>query len=277
MNLSSLKPSKGSVKKDTRLGRGHGSGGGGTAKRGHKGAQSRSGYSRKLGFEGGQMPLQRRLPKFGFNNINRVEYKGINLDTLQALIDSTGAKIVDLGLLYGNGLIGKSDLVKILGRGEFTSAVEVRVNAFSKSAIVAIEKAGGTAIVDAKLNKEVATPVEKPKSAAPKKAEKAVEVVTEPIVEAPKVKKESVEGDDLKKIEGIGPKIAELFNNAGILTFADLAATSSEKLSEILVEAGSRYASHTPDTWPAQAQLAADGKWDELKELQERLDGGRPQ
>lgn len=151
MNLSSLKPAKGSVKKNTRLGRGQGSGGGGTAKRGHKGAQSRSGYSRKVGFEGGQMPLQRRVPKFGFKNINRVEYKAINLDTLQTLVESTGATSIDLAFLLNHGLMGKSDLIKVLGRGEIKSAVEVKVNAFSASAKAAIENAGGKAIVDATI------------------------------------------------------------------------------------------------------------------------------
>lgn len=287
MKLSSLKPNKGSVKNDTRLGRGHGSGGGGTAKRGHKGAQSRSGYSRKLGFEGGQMPLQRRLPKFGFNNINRVEYKAINLDTIQALIDSTNVKTIDLGLLYNNGLIAKSDLVKILGRGEITSAVEVRVNAFSKSAVEAIEKAGGTAVVDATMNREGAMEVAEEKVAKPvapkKNAEKKVEKVEAEVQslsaeEKPKTaKKNTDKGDDLKKVEGIGPKIAELFNNAGIITFADLAATSVEKLNEILEEAGPRYSIHNPTTWPEQAQLASEGKWDELAELQDKLDGGRPE
>ena len=282
MKLSSLKPNKGSVKKDTRLGRGHGSGGGGTAKRGHKGAQSRSGYSRKLGFEGGQMPLQRRLPKFGFNNVNRVEYKAINLDTVQALIDSTNAKTIDLGLLYNNGLIAKSDLVKILGRGEITSAVDVRVNAFSKSAIEAIEKAGGTAVVDATMDREASADSVKAGKATPNKAAKkeSVTPVAEeeaPVEEAKASKKKTDKGDDLKKIEGIGPKIAELFNNAGIITFADLAATSVEKLNEILEEAGPRYSIHNPSTWPEQAKLASDGKWDELAELQDKLDGGRPE
>jgi large subunit ribosomal protein L15 len=296
MKLSSLKPNKGSVKKDTRLGRGHGSGGGGTAKRGHNGAQSRSGYSRKLGFEGGQMPLQRRLPKFGFNNINRVEYKAINLDTLQALIDSTGAKIIDLGLLYSNGLIAKSDLVKILGRGEVTTAVEVRVNGFSKSAVEAIEKAGGTAVVDATLNKkasvkavkvETGTPKNEKKVAKKEKQESAPKVAlpakeevapVAPAEEKPKAtKKNTPKGDDLRKVEGIGPKIAELFNNAGIATFADLAATPVEKLNEILEEAGPRYTIHNPTTWPRQAQLASEEKWDELSDLQNKLDGGRPE
>lgn len=268
MNLNSLKPSPGSVKNDTRQGRGQGSGGGGTARRGHKGAQSRSGYSRKMGFEGGQMPLQRRVPKFGFKNINRVEYKAINLDTLQALVDSTGVKTIDLGLLYNNGLIGKSDIVKVLGRGELTSAVEVRVNGFSGSAKEAIEKAGGSAVVDATMDKE------KTASIVAVKTESAV------VAEAPKAaaKKKAVsEGDDLKKIEGIGPKIAELLNTAGITTFADLAATSVERLNEILAEAGSRYATHNPTTWPEQASLARDGQWDELKELQDRLNGGKPE
>ncbi len=264
MKLSSLKPNKGSVKNDTRLGRGHGSGGGGTAKRGHKGAQSRSGYSRKLGFEGGQMPLQRRVPKFGFNNINRISYKAINLDTIQSLIDSTNASTIDLGLLYNNGLIAKSDLVKILGRGEITSAVEVRVNAFSKSAVEAIEKAGGKAVVDATLNRGEAV-VTEPRAKSEKTAQVRETSATE------------VEKDDLKKIEGIGPKIEELFNNAGISTFAGLAASSLDRLAEILEEAGPRYSVHNPATWSEQAKLASEGKWDELSDLQAKLDGGRPE
>ncbi|MBO9615302.1 MAG: 50S ribosomal protein L15 [Dyadobacter sp.] len=146
MNLSSLKPAAGSVKVGKRVGRGQGSGKGGTAARGHKGAQSRSGYSRKLGFEGGQMPLQRRLPKFGFNNINRVEYKALNLDAIQALVEKTGASVVTLDLIRENGLSAKNDLVKILSRGEITSAVEVQAHGFSASAIEAIEKAGGKAV-----------------------------------------------------------------------------------------------------------------------------------
>ncbi|NBA87483.1 50S ribosomal protein L15 [Emticicia sp. CRIBPO] len=148
MTLETLKPAEGSVRNNTRLGRGQGSGGGGTAKRGHKGAKSRSGYSQKRGFEGGQMPLQRRVPKFGFKNINRVEYKAINLDTIQALVDKTGVNVIDISVLYNNGLIAKTDLVKILGRGEITAAVEIKINAFSKTAVEAIEKAGGKASVD---------------------------------------------------------------------------------------------------------------------------------
>lgn len=146
MNLSSLKPAAGSVKVGKRVGRGQGSGLGGTAARGHKGAQSRSGYSRKLGFEGGQMPLQRRLPKFGFNNINRVEYKALNLDAIQALVEKTNATVVTLDLIRENGLSAKKDLVKILSRGEIKAAVEVQANGFSASAIEAIEKAGGKAV-----------------------------------------------------------------------------------------------------------------------------------
>ena len=260
MKLESLKPNKGSVRANDRVGRGHGSGGGGTAKRGHKGAKSRSGYSQKRGFEGGQMPLQRRVPKFGFKNINRVEYKAINLDTLQALFDKKGISNIDLGVLYNNGLMSKSDLVKILGRGELKVAINVRANGFSTSAIAAIEKAGGTAIVDATFNR-VATVHELP-----------VAAVAE--VKVKKVKKVS-EGDDLKLIEGVGPKIADLLINAGIVTFADLAATSAEKVSEILSAAGSNFASHNPATWAEQAELARDGKLDELKELQDRLNGGK--
>jgi large subunit ribosomal protein L15 len=145
MNLHSLKPAKGSVRKKVRVGRGQGSGGGGTAKRGHKGAKSRSGYSRKVGFEGGQMPLQRRLPKFGFTNINRVEYKGINLNLIQSLIEKTSATVVDITLMAKNGLVDKNDLVKILATGELTSAIEIKAHAFSKTALSFIEKAGGKA------------------------------------------------------------------------------------------------------------------------------------
>ncbi|MCF2490102.1 50S ribosomal protein L15 [Dyadobacter sp. CY347] len=146
MNLSSLKPAVGSVKTGKRVGRGQGSGKGGTAARGHKGAQSRSGYSRKVGFEGGQMPLQRRLPKFGFNNINRVEYKALNLDAIQALAEKTSASVITLDLIRENGLSAKKDLVKILNRGQVSIAIEVQANAFSASAIEAIEKAGGKAV-----------------------------------------------------------------------------------------------------------------------------------
>jgi large subunit ribosomal protein L15 len=262
MKLESLKPNKGSVKANDRVGRGHGSGGGGTAKRGHKGAKSRSGYSQKRGFEGGQMPLQRRVPKFGFKNINRVEYKAINLDTIQSLFDKTGISDIDLGVLYSNGLISKSDLVKVLGRGELTAMVNLRANAFSASAIAAIEKVGGTANVDATLNRDTATLVE----------QTVAEVI---VTEKPTKIKKKVEGDDLKLIEGVGPKIANLLINAGIVTFADLAATSAEKVSEILSAAGSNFASHNPATWADQASLARDCKWDELKELQDRLNGGR--
>jgi large subunit ribosomal protein L15 len=148
MKLSSLKPAQGSVKTRKRVGRGQGSGLGGTSARGHKGAQSRSGYSRKPGFEGGQMPLQRRVPKFGFKNINRVEYKAINLDTLQALAESAGLNVINFETLYSNGLVSKSDLVKILSRGTLTSALEIHAKGFSSAAIAAIEAAGGKAIVD---------------------------------------------------------------------------------------------------------------------------------
>jgi large subunit ribosomal protein L15 len=146
MNLSSLKPAAGSVRANKRVGRGTGSGRGGTSTRGHKGAQSRSGYSAKRSFEGGQMPLQRRVPKFGFTNINRVEYKAINLDAIQAIVEKTGKTVIDFDMLRENGLANKKDLVKILNRGEVTSSVEVHAHGFSASAIEAIEKAGGKAI-----------------------------------------------------------------------------------------------------------------------------------
>jgi len=145
MDLSNLKPAEGSTKQRKRVGRGQGSGRGGTSTRGHKGAKSRSGYSRKIGFEGGQMPLQKRVPKFGFTNINRKEFKGINLDTLQFLVDNKKVTAVTKEILMENGLVSRNDLVKILGRGELNAKLEVTVHAFSKTAKAAIEKAGGTA------------------------------------------------------------------------------------------------------------------------------------
>jgi large subunit ribosomal protein L15 len=146
MNLSNLKPAEGSVRNNKRLGRGEGSTRGGTSTRGHKGAKSRSGYSKKIGFEGGQMPLQRRVPKFGFKNINRVEYKGINLDVLQALNEKSSAATMDVAYFVQHGLVSKNAKIKVLGRGELTAAVEVHAHAFSQSAIDAIEKAGGKAV-----------------------------------------------------------------------------------------------------------------------------------
>ncbi len=146
MELSNLKPQTGSVtSKKKRLGRGQGSGKGGTATRGHKGAKSRSGYSKKLGFEGGQMPLQRRIPKFGFKNINRVEYKPVNLSKLQELVDNKKVKkgIINAESLISNGLVKKNDLVKILGNGDLKDAVKVEAHKFSKSAQEKIEKSGG--------------------------------------------------------------------------------------------------------------------------------------
>jgi large subunit ribosomal protein L15 len=150
MNLSNLRPAKGSVTERKRVGRGQGSGMGGTSTRGHKGAQSRSGYSRKTHFEGGQMPLQRRVPKFGFKNINRVEYKPLNLDSIQTLIDETNATVIDMNFMLQHGLVSKKDLVKVLSRGELKTGVEIHAHAFSASAIEAIEKAGGKAIVPTK-------------------------------------------------------------------------------------------------------------------------------
>ncbi len=148
MDLSNLKPAKGSVHKAGKtVGRGQGSGKGGTATRGHKGAKSRSGYSKKIGFEGGQMPLQRRVPKFGFNNINRKEYRGINLDTLQALVDSGAVKKeLTLEQLVEMRLAHKNDLVKIMGRGELKAPLKITAHKFTASAKAAIEAAGGEAI-----------------------------------------------------------------------------------------------------------------------------------
>ncbi len=145
MDLSKLKPSEGSTKKRKRIGRGQGSGHGGTSTRGHKGAKSRSGYRNKPGFEGGQMPLYRRVPKFGFKNMNRVEYRGINIDVLQKLADQYKVSSIDPNFLIEKGLANKKDLVKILGRGELKTNLEIRAHAFSKTAIAAIEAKGGVA------------------------------------------------------------------------------------------------------------------------------------
>jgi large subunit ribosomal protein L15 len=145
MDLSNLKPAKGSVKKSKRIGRGQGSGKGGTSTRGSKGAGSRSGYKRKLGFEGGQMALHKRVPKFGFTNINRKEYRGINLDTLQKLSDKTGITIFDLDTFLAHGLASKNDHIKILRRGEIQSRFEITAHAFSASAVKSIESKGGIA------------------------------------------------------------------------------------------------------------------------------------
>ena len=147
MDLSNLRPAKGSTKKSKRLGRGQGSGKGGTSTRGHKGAKSRSGYSRKIGFEGGQMPLQRRVPKYGFKNINRKEYKGINISTLQTLAETHNIEKIDFEALIMAGLVSKNALVKILGKGTLERKLEVHAHAFSKSAIKAIEAKKGTAVI----------------------------------------------------------------------------------------------------------------------------------
>jgi large subunit ribosomal protein L15 len=146
MDLSNLKPAKGSVKRSKRIGRGQGSGKGGTSTRGHKGAKQRSGYSKKIGFEGGQMPLQRRVPKYGFKNVNRREYKAINLVTLQNLAEKNNLDKIDLGILVSAGLISKNDLVKILGKGTLGRKLEVHAHAFSKSAVEAIESQKGTVV-----------------------------------------------------------------------------------------------------------------------------------
>lgn len=148
MNLSNLKPAAGSVQNTKRLGRGEGSGSGGTASRGHKGAKSRSGYSRKIGFEGGQMPLQRRVPKFGFTNINRKEYQGINLDTLQKLVDDKKIKdTLDFETMVSLRLATKNESVKILGRGELKAKLKVAAHKFTATAKNAIEAAGGEVVI----------------------------------------------------------------------------------------------------------------------------------
>jgi large subunit ribosomal protein L15 len=147
MKLHTLKPAEGSIKREgKRIGRGEGSGKGGTATKGHKGGQSRSGHKTKKGFEGGQMPLYRRMPKFGFTNLNRVEYTPINLDRVQTLVETKGLKSIDVDTFVNNGLASKKDLIKVLGRGEIKAAVEIKAHAFSASAIKAIEAVGGTAV-----------------------------------------------------------------------------------------------------------------------------------
>ena len=146
MNLSNLKPAEGSTKNKKRIGRGTGSGRGGTSTRGHKGAGSRSGNSTKIGFEGGQMPLQRRIPKVGFKSINRVEYVGVNLDVLQGLVEKFNLSTVNFDTLKEHGLVSKNDLVKILGRGELKAKVEVTAHAFTATAQKAIEAAGGAIV-----------------------------------------------------------------------------------------------------------------------------------
>jgi len=146
MDLSNLKPAEGSTKNRKRIGRGQGSGRGGTSTRGHKGAKSRSGYSKKVGFEGGQMPLQRRVPKFGFKNINRKEYKAINIGDLQKLAESKNLNAIDVQTLVDNGLTSGKDRIKILGNGKLTIKLEITAHAFSKSAVDAIEKLEGSVV-----------------------------------------------------------------------------------------------------------------------------------
>lgn len=146
MDLSNLKPAEGTVKKDRRLGRGQGTGRGGTATKGHKGQKSRSGYSKKIGFEGGQMPLQRRVPKYGFTNLNRIEYKGINISTLQALAEKRDLELITVETMIDAGLISKRERVKILAKGSLDKKLEVHAHAFSKAAAEAIEAKQGTVV-----------------------------------------------------------------------------------------------------------------------------------
>ena len=146
MKLNNLKPAEGAVKARKRIGRGTGSGRGGTSTRGHKGAKSRSGYSKKIGFEGGQMPLQRRVPKYGFKNINRVEYKAVNLATLQALAESKSLETINIQTLVAAGFISSTQLVKVLANGTLTAKLTVEAHAFSQKAVEAIEAAGGTVV-----------------------------------------------------------------------------------------------------------------------------------
>lgn len=154
MDLSKLKPAEGATKKEKRIGRGQGSGRGGTSTKGHKGQKAQAGYNHKRGFEGGQMPLVRRVPKFGFTNPTRVEFKGINLDTLQTLAESKGLKTIDPKALYENGLISRNDKLKVLGRGELKGAINVTAHAFSANAKAAIEAKGGSATTIASVQEK---------------------------------------------------------------------------------------------------------------------------
>ncbi|MDP2176825.1 MAG: 50S ribosomal protein L15 [Bacteroidota bacterium] len=151
MELNNLKPAEGSIKNEKRIGRGQGSGRGGTSTRGHKGAQSRSGYSRKKGFEGGQMPLQRRIPKGGFKNFNRVEYASVNLDVIQTIAEKHNLTTIDREVLVQNNIVTKNELYKILGRGELKSKLEIFANGFSETAKKAIEEKGGTTNIVSKF------------------------------------------------------------------------------------------------------------------------------
>jgi len=200
MKLHELKPAANATKASKRIGRGQGSGKGGTSTKGHKGAQSRAGYSRKIGFEGGQMPIYRLLPKRGFKNINRIEYSPINLSTLQMLADKTQQTEITLELMKANGLISMKDKIKILGNGEVTSKLTVTAHAFSASAKAAIENAGGQCI--ALMNGEV---VEEKKG---KKEKEEKEKVTEPIIEEPKVEEKPVV-EEVKAVEEV-PVVEEV-------------------------------------------------------------------
>jgi len=183
MNLHNLKPAERATKSSKRIGRGQGSGKGGTSTKGHKGAQSRSGYSRKLGFEGGQMPIYRLLPKRGFKNINRVEYSAINLDTLQKLSEKLSVTEISIDTLMANGLAKRKDLVKILGKGELTAKLKVSAHAFSASAKEAIEKVGGKAIVIGGNVEEEVTVVKEVKKTKSEPVVAEVAVEETPVVE----------------------------------------------------------------------------------------------
>jgi large subunit ribosomal protein L15 len=204
MKLHELKPAANATQSSKRIGRGQGSGKGGTSTKGHKGAQSRAGYSRKIGFEGGQMPIYRLVPKRGFKNINRVEYSPINLSTLQMLADKTQQTEITLELMKANGLISLKDKIKILGNGEITAKLTVTAHAFSKSAIAAIEKAGGKCV--ALMNKTEEVKVEKVEK---KKEENEKEKVAEKKVEEPKIEEPKVEEPKVEEVPVVEPPVVE--------------------------------------------------------------------
>ncbi len=267
MKIHDLKPGQKKVARKRR-GQGNATGNGTYGGRGMNGQNSRSGGGVRLGFEGGQTPLIQRMPKNpGFNNPNRVEAQIVNLDQLDEAYKD--GETVSVETLLAKKLItGKNGKVKILGNGSLSKKLTAGEDiALSASAIAAFGGKAPAAKKEAAPKSEVKAVADKPvakeeKKAAPKAAKKAPE-------------KKAEGADDLTKIEGVGPKIAGLLADGGFPTFADVAKADVEALKSILSDAGSRYTMHDPTTWPQQSQLAADGKWDELKTLQDELDGGK--
>ena len=268
LSTKTLTPTHGSRKKPKRLGRWNGSGKGTFSGRGMNGQNSRSGGGVPDWFEGGQTPLFRRMPKLkGFSNARYTKhYNIINISDIE-LLAASGIKDITKEVLLEKNVVRKKTLpVKLLGNGELKTKCSVEVDAASASAFAAFEKTGGKlTILSGNIPEAKTTPVQK---------EEKAEKITEEKVDAPKKEtspKASLK-DDLTKIEGIGPKIAETLTAWGVATFADLAKTEAWKIAEMIADVRGN---HVPDTWPAQAQMAADGKWEELKTWQDELDGGK--